>query len=52
MFPQAAEEYEAALALTPESRDLLSRASDAQRLTGNLKRAAELAERLPPSAVP
>lgn len=47
MFPQAAEEYEAALAKAPQSRDLLMRTIVAQRRVGNSAREQELSKRLP-----
>ncbi|MCU1267891.1 MAG: hypothetical protein JWM21_4209 [Acidobacteria bacterium] len=47
MFPQAAAEYEAALAQAPESRELLIRTIVAQRVVGNYPRARELTDRLP-----
>ncbi len=48
MFPQAADEYEAALKVAPESRDLLQRTILAQRDTGNHVRADELQSHLTP----
>ena len=48
MFPQAAEEYEAALAAAPKSHDLLLRTISAHRRTGNRARAERLERRLPP----
>jgi hypothetical protein len=47
LFPQAAEEYEAALKLAPESHDLLMRTIWAHRNTGNYARELELKSRLP-----
>jgi hypothetical protein len=47
IFSQAAEEYEAALALAPESVDLIESTSGAERQTGNTPRAKELEKRLP-----
>lgn len=47
MDSEAAEEYEAALAAAPESRDLLIRTIQAQRKIGNFARAKELEQRLP-----
>lgn len=47
IFPAVAEEYEAALKKAPESHDLLSRAIQAHRATGNYIREAELKKRLP-----
>jgi hypothetical protein len=47
VFPQAAEEYEAALNVAPNSQHLLERASLAHRLTGNSNREEELNRRLP-----
>jgi len=47
MFPQAAEEYEAALARAPQSRELLLRTIVAQRRVGNSAREQELSRRLP-----
>jgi hypothetical protein len=47
MFPQAAEEYEAALSEAPDSRHLLMRTITAHRATGNFSRAWELKKRLP-----
>jgi len=52
LLPQAAEEYEAALALAPESRDLLRRTVTAQFSTGNVLRAEELERRLAPEDRP
>lgn len=46
MFTEAAEEYEAALALAPLSRELLDAAIDAQRRAGNDDRADALSRRL------
>ena len=46
-FPEVAEEYEAALKLVPESRDLLIRTILAHRRTGNLAREEQLIKRLP-----
>jgi hypothetical protein len=46
LYHDAASEYEAALALAPESRVLLCKTFEAQRLTGNLARAGELRRRL------
>jgi hypothetical protein len=48
LFAQVAEEYEAALKIAPESRDLLIRAIWAHRTTGNYARERELKSRLPP----
>ena len=48
LFPQVAEEYEAALKMAPESRDLLIRTILAHRSTGNYARETELKLRLPP----
>ncbi len=48
MFPQAADEYEAALKVAPASRDLLQRTILAQRDTGNHVRVDELQSRLTP----
>jgi hypothetical protein len=48
MFPQAAEEYEAALSEAPDSRHLLIRTITAHRTTGNFARAEELRKRLSP----
>lgn len=45
-FSQAAEEYEAALKLAPESRDLLRRTVDAHERTGNFARMEELKKRI------
>ena len=42
MFANAAEEYEAALKLAPNSRSLLKRTMAAERRTGNMRRAKEL----------
>ncbi len=47
MYPEAADEYEAALRFAPYSRDLLTRTIIAHRLTGNLERAGKLEKRLP-----
>ncbi|MEN3336088.1 MAG: hypothetical protein V7641_5453 [Blastocatellia bacterium] len=47
MFPQVAEEYEAALGVTPNSRHLLIRTILAHRGTGNFNRAEKLEKRLP-----
>jgi hypothetical protein len=47
MFPQAAEEYEAALAQAPQSLELLLRTIVAQRGVGNSAREQELTKRLP-----
>jgi hypothetical protein len=53
IFSEAAEEYEAALKVAPESRDLLIRTILAQRSTGNFNREEQLRKRLPPgTAVP
>lgn len=52
MFTQAAEEYEAALNVAPESRQLLLRTIAANRATGNLTRASELKKRLPKTTLP
>lgn len=49
MYPQVADEYEAALRAAPDSRDLLTRAVRVHRRTGNFNRAEELAKRLPPA---
>lgn len=46
MFPQAAQEYEAALALAPQSYDLLKKNVDAHRRCGNHARADQLEKRL------
>jgi hypothetical protein len=46
MISRAAEEYEAALRVAPESQDLLLKTISANRLTGNLDRAGELKKRL------
>lgn len=46
MPPQAAKEYEAALALAPDSLDLIESTGGAERLTGNVRRARELEKRL------
>ena len=46
LYPQAAEEYESALALAPESRDLLARTIAAEQRTNNVRRQAELEKRL------
>ena len=46
IFPQAAEEYEAALAAAPKSHDLLLRTISAHRRTGNRARANQLEKRL------
>ena len=46
MFPEAAEEYEAALTLAPDSVSLLKRTIDAERRTGNRSRAKALESRL------
>jgi len=46
MFFQAAEEYEAALALAPDSHDLIDSTIGAERKAGNLRRAMELEKRL------
>jgi hypothetical protein len=45
MYPQVAEEYEAALALAPQSHDLLAKTIDAQHRSGNQARADELEKR-------
>jgi hypothetical protein len=42
MFPEAADEYEAALRLAPDSHDLLKRTIDAERRIGNRARAKAL----------
>jgi hypothetical protein len=42
MFPEAADEYEAALRLAPNSHDLLKRTIDAERRIGNRARAKAL----------
>jgi hypothetical protein len=42
MFPEAADEYEAALRLAPDSHDLLNRTIDAERRIGNRARAKAL----------
>jgi hypothetical protein len=47
LYPQAADEYEAALMTEPHSRDLLTRTILAHRRTGNLTRAEDLERRLP-----
>ena len=47
MYPQAAEEYEAALKLAPESLDLLKRTIQAHCDTGNFARIEQLKRRLP-----
>jgi hypothetical protein len=47
VFPQAADEYEAALRAAPDSRHLLIRTIKAHRQTGNFLRAQELEKRLP-----
>lgn len=47
MFSDAAEEYEAALKLAPESRHLLLRTIMAHRITRNLDREEQLIKRLP-----
>jgi hypothetical protein len=47
MFPQAAEEYEAALKAAAHSRSLLIRTIIAHRQMGNFVRAEELEKRLP-----
>lgn len=52
LLPQAAEEYEAALALAPEGRDLLRRTVTAQLSTGNVPRAEALERRLAPDGRP
>lgn len=46
MFPEAAEEYEVALTLAPDSVSLLKRTIDAERRTGNRSRAKALESRL------
>jgi hypothetical protein len=46
LLPQAADEYEAALALAPNSHDLLKRTSDANWATGNITRAKQLERRV------
>jgi hypothetical protein len=43
---ESAEEYDAALALAPESRDLIVSAIEAYNRTGNYVRVAELQKRL------
>jgi hypothetical protein len=48
MYPEAALDYEAALALAPKGRDILLRSIAAHRLTGNDARADQLQRRLPP----
>jgi hypothetical protein len=48
MFPQVAEEYEAALALAPQSHDLLKRTIDAHLKSGNRVRVTQLEKRLLP----
>jgi hypothetical protein len=47
MFPEAATEYEAALAQAARSIELLTRTIVAQRQIGNMQRARELTRRLP-----
>lgn len=47
LFPQAAEEYEAALSEAPDSWYLLTRTITAHRTSGNFARADELKKRLP-----
>jgi hypothetical protein len=47
MFPEAAEEYEGALAIAPLSRELLIRTILAHRRTSNSAREQELTKRLP-----
>ena len=47
VFPQAAEEYEAALRMAPDSRHLLIRTIIAHRQTGNFLRANQLEKQLP-----
>lgn len=49
MYPQSADEYEAALKAAPGSRELLERAIRAHRRTGNFTRAEELEKRLSPT---
>jgi hypothetical protein len=49
MYPQAADEYEAALRAAPGSRDLLTKTIRAHRRTGNFTRAEVLEKRLPPA---
>jgi hypothetical protein len=48
IFPKAAEEYEAALKVAPQSRELLIRTILAHRSTGNFARREQLTKRLPP----
>lgn len=50
MFGEGADEYEAALALAPESEELLRRTIEAHRQTGNADREAALTRRLPDTA--
>jgi len=46
MFSEVADEFEAALAETPDSRELLSRTITAQHVTGNSKRERQLRSKL------
>jgi hypothetical protein len=46
MFPQAADEYEAALKRAPKSHDLIRRTADAHRRTGNFVRHEELLKQI------
>lgn len=48
LFSNAAEEYEVALSMAPESRHLLVRTIIAHRVTGNFAREEELKKRMPP----
>ena len=50
LFPEAAQQYEEALARAPKSRDLLLRTLAEQSLTGNVARATELETRAHASA--
>jgi hypothetical protein len=52
VLPRAAEEYEAALLIAPESRDLLLSTIAAHYRTGNVRRAEELIKRLPEGTPP
>ena len=52
LYAEAADEYEAALKLAPESADLLLHAVAAQRSTGNYARERELVRQLPSGIAP
>jgi hypothetical protein len=52
LYAEAADEYEAALKLAPESVDLQLRAIAAHRLTGNYAREQELVRQLPSGTPP